>query len=197
MGDGFSSLHSSIRSFPSFGGMVPDPHCQDRAHEDVVSSRHSLLILVPHEDDCVIAAGRHLSVRNGRLGGVTRIVYLAPDETPGLPEIRAAEAYVQHGPMPDLAGSQSFATSHMLPPLRQPVIPRGLFPQGCCGIACDSSTTSDRRRSSCRCSKAATFITTCSPLCSCHIVTSEDSFKIYEAPEYSPYVSILKIRRTA
>jgi LmbE family N-acetylglucosaminyl deacetylase len=50
-----------------------------------------LLILAPHEDDCVIAAGG-LGFRNARLGGATRIVYLARDETPGLPERRAAEA---------------------------------------------------------------------------------------------------------
>lgn len=50
-----------------------------------------LLILAPHEDDCVIAAGG-LGLRNIRLGGVTRIVYLARDETPGLPERRRAEA---------------------------------------------------------------------------------------------------------
>jgi len=50
-----------------------------------------LLVLAPHEDDCVIAAGG-IGIRNGRLGGTTRIVYLAPDETPGLPEIRAREA---------------------------------------------------------------------------------------------------------
>lgn len=50
-----------------------------------------LLILAPHEDDCVISAGG-IGARNQRLGGVTRIIYLAPDETPGLAELRAAEA---------------------------------------------------------------------------------------------------------
>lgn len=50
-----------------------------------------LLILAPHEDDCVIAAGG-LGLRNFRLGGATRIVYLARDENPGLPERREAEA---------------------------------------------------------------------------------------------------------
>lgn len=50
-----------------------------------------LLILAPHEDDCVISAGG-LGLRNARLGGATRIVYLARDETPALPERRAAEA---------------------------------------------------------------------------------------------------------
>ena len=55
------------------------------------SEPHRLLILAPHEDDCVISAGG-VALHNQRLGGVVRIVYLAPDETPGLPDIRAAEA---------------------------------------------------------------------------------------------------------
>ncbi|TAJ24785.1 MAG: hypothetical protein EPO67_22545, partial [Reyranella sp.] len=50
-----------------------------------------LLILAPHEDDCVISAGG-LGLRNARLGGATRIVYLARDENPGLPARREAEA---------------------------------------------------------------------------------------------------------
>jgi LmbE family N-acetylglucosaminyl deacetylase len=50
-----------------------------------------LLILAPHEDDCVISAGGIASA-NQRLGGTTRIVYLARDENPGLPERRAKEA---------------------------------------------------------------------------------------------------------
>jgi LmbE family N-acetylglucosaminyl deacetylase len=50
-----------------------------------------LLILAPHEDDCVISAGG-LGLLNHRLGGATRIAYLARDENPGLPEIRVAEA---------------------------------------------------------------------------------------------------------
>lgn len=50
-----------------------------------------LLILAPHEDDCVISAGG-LGLRNSRLGGITRVVYLAQDETPALPERRKAEA---------------------------------------------------------------------------------------------------------
>src|SRR5471032_413100 len=74
-----------------------------------------LLVLAPHEDDCVIAAGG-IGVRNGRLGGVTRIVYLAPDETPGLPEIRAAEACAAWA----YAGLQESELWHipLLPPLR-------------------------------------------------------------------------------
>ena len=47
-----------------------------------------LLILAPHEDDCVISAGG-IGARNVKLGGVTRVLHLAPDETPGLAAIRA------------------------------------------------------------------------------------------------------------
>jgi hypothetical protein len=42
-------------------------------------------------DDCVIGAGG-IGVRNARLGGATHIAYLAPDEAPGMAEIRAREA---------------------------------------------------------------------------------------------------------
>ncbi|HZP99726.1 MAG TPA: PIG-L family deacetylase [Reyranella sp.] len=50
-----------------------------------------LLILAPHEDDCVIAAGG-VGALNRRLGGDVRVVYLAPDETPGMAQTRAEEA---------------------------------------------------------------------------------------------------------
>ena len=50
-----------------------------------------LLILAPHEDDCVISAGG-VGAHNSRIGGATRIVYLAPDEAPGMAERRAGEA---------------------------------------------------------------------------------------------------------
>jgi len=50
-----------------------------------------LLILSPHEDDCTIGAGG-VGARNARLGGATRIAYLAPDETPGMAEVRARES---------------------------------------------------------------------------------------------------------
>jgi LmbE family N-acetylglucosaminyl deacetylase len=52
--------------------------------------KQRLLILAPHEDDCVIAAGG-VGPRNKELGGVTRIVYLAPDDEPALANRRADE----------------------------------------------------------------------------------------------------------
>ena len=77
---------------------------------------HRLLILAPHEDDCVISAGG-IGARNQGLGGAIRIVYLAPDETPGLAEVRAAEACAAW----QEAGVDSGELRHLdlLPPLRR------------------------------------------------------------------------------
>ena len=52
--------------------------------------KQRLLILAPHEDDCVIAAGG-VGPRNHDLGGATRIVYLAPDADPAVAARRAEE----------------------------------------------------------------------------------------------------------
>ena len=52
--------------------------------------KQRLLILAPHEDDCVIAAGG-VGPRNRDLGGTTRIVYLAPDDDPTMVARRAGE----------------------------------------------------------------------------------------------------------
>jgi LmbE family N-acetylglucosaminyl deacetylase len=75
-----------------------------------------LLILSPHEDDCAIGAGG-IGARNARLGGVARIAYLAPDETPGMPEIRAGEAAAAW----QLAGVDAKALAHfdLLPRLHE------------------------------------------------------------------------------
>ena len=73
-----------------------------------------LLILAPHEDDCAISIGG-LGALNHRLGGATRIVYLAPDETPGMAAIRADEARAAWRE----AGVEANALQHhdLLPPL--------------------------------------------------------------------------------
>jgi LmbE family N-acetylglucosaminyl deacetylase len=52
--------------------------------------KQRLLILAPHEDDCVIAAGG-VGPRNRELGGLTCIVYLAPDDDPTMAARRADE----------------------------------------------------------------------------------------------------------
>ena len=49
-----------------------------------------LLILAPHQDDCVICAGG-LGIRNIKLGGETHIVYLVQDDQPGMAPLRRAE----------------------------------------------------------------------------------------------------------
>ena len=143
-----------------------------------------LLILAPHEDDCVIAAGG-IGVRNGRLGGVTRIVYLAPDETPGLAEIRTAEANAAWA----YAGLPESALRHtpLLPPLRRH------DPAKLRGAAAALRTLIDDFR-------PTTIVVPMFEGGHIHhdmlaallgmIVTAEDRFEIFEAPEYSPYVSI-------
>lgn len=50
-----------------------------------------LLILVPHQDDCVLCGGG-IGIRNAKLGGQTFVVYLVQDQTPGMAARRAAEA---------------------------------------------------------------------------------------------------------
>jgi LmbE family N-acetylglucosaminyl deacetylase len=145
-----------------------------------------LLILAPHEDDCVISAGG-IGARNARLGGATRVVYLAPDEIPGMAERRAAEAAAAWR----IAGLAEGDLRHLdlLPPLRQrnpaklhaaakvlrslidefrpTVIVVPMFEGG--HIHHDMLAAIVRS-----------------------ITTLQDSFRLYEAPEYSPYVSLTR-----
>ncbi len=143
-----------------------------------------LLILAPHEDDCVIAAGG-LGVRNARLNGVTRIVYLAPDETPGLAEIRATEARSAWA----YAGLSESSLRHvpLLPPLhmRDPaklreaaVALRAIIDDfGPTTIVVPMFEGGHIHHD-----MLAALLGT--------MVTEADTFVVYEAPEYSPYVSI-------
>ncbi|MBS0520748.1 MAG: PIG-L family deacetylase [Proteobacteria bacterium] len=75
-----------------------------------------LLILAPHEDDCVISAGG-IGARNHDLGGATRIVYLAPDDSPAMAAKRTAEAQAAWRE----AGVDASNLVHLnlLPPLHQ------------------------------------------------------------------------------
>lgn len=75
-----------------------------------------LLILAPHEDDCVISAGG-IGGRNRRIGGATRIVYLAPDEAPGMAERRAGEARAAWRAAG--VGAGDIRHLDLLPPLRR------------------------------------------------------------------------------
>jgi LmbE family N-acetylglucosaminyl deacetylase len=148
------------------------------------SAPQRLLILAPHEDDCVISAGG-IGARNHALGGTTRIVYLAPDEHPGLPERRAEEAraaWREAGLAPD-----DLLHLDLLPRLREPD-PQKLRAAG------------ERLRAVIDDFKPTVLVMPMFEGGHVHhdmvagliasIVTAEDRFEIYEAPEYSPYTSL-------
>ena len=148
------------------------------------NSAGRLLILAPHEDDCVIAAGG-IGARNRRLGGVTRIIYLAPDETPGLATRRSAEARKAWR----LAGVADDDIRHLdlLPPLR----------------------TRDPARLHAAAEVIRAIIDEFGPTAVvvpmfegghvhhdmtaailARILRPDDRFDVFEAPEYSPYASL-------
>jgi len=108
-----------------------------------------LLILAPHEDDCVIAAGG-IGARNRRLGGATRIVYLVPDEQPGMAERRRDEARAAWQEAGLDAGELRFLD--LLRGCASATLRSCGQRQPCCER---SSTSSNRACSSCRCSRAA------------------------------------------
>ena len=143
-----------------------------------------LLILAPHEDDCVIAAGG-VAARNRRLGGATRIVYLAPDEAPGMAERRAAEARDAWS----IGGLSANDVRHLdlLPPLRQ------RNPQKLRAAAAMLRSIIDEfapmaivvpmfEGGHIHHDMTAALIGT--------ILTPDDHFDVFEAPEYSPYASL-------
>jgi LmbE family N-acetylglucosaminyl deacetylase len=143
-----------------------------------------LLILAPHEDDCVIAAGG-IGARNRRLGGVTRIVYLAPDETPGLAERRSTEARAAWS----LAGVTGGDISHLdlLPPLRTRD-PARLHAAAAAlrSIIDDFEPTAVVvpmfEGGHVQHDMTAAIVGT--------ILQPGDRFDVFEAPEYSPYASL-------
>jgi LmbE family N-acetylglucosaminyl deacetylase len=144
-----------------------------------------LLILAPHEDDCVISAGG-LGLRNSRLGGATRVIYLARDETPTLPERREAEA---RGAWRVAGlGDADLHFFDLLPPLetRDPerlrkaaAVLRGIIdefePTAIVMPAFEGGHVHH--------DMVAALID--------RLVTPADSFAVFEAPEYTPYVSLL------
>jgi hypothetical protein len=143
-----------------------------------------LLILAPHEDDCVISAGGVGAV-NCRLGGATRVVYLAPDETPGMAERRAVEAREAWR----IAGVVGNDVRHLdlLPPLRQ------RDPQKLHTAGTQLRAVIDEF--------APTVIVVpmfegghihhdMTAALIGKILTSDDRFEVFEAPEYSPYASL-------
>lgn len=143
-----------------------------------------LLILAPHEDDCVISAGG-VGALNRRLGGATRVVYLAPDDVPGVAERRAAEARAAWR----VAGVVGDDVHHLdlLPPLRQ------RDPQKLRTAATQLRRIIDEF--------APTVIVVpmfegghihhdMTAALIGKIVTPDDLFEVFEAPEYSPYASL-------
>jgi LmbE family N-acetylglucosaminyl deacetylase len=143
-----------------------------------------LLILAPHEDDCVISAGG-IGALNRRMGGATRVVYLAPDETPGMAERRAAEARAAW----QVVGVEGDDVLHLdlLPPLRQRD-PHKL------------RRAADRLRSIIDDFRPTTIVMPMFEGGHVHhdmvaalmtvVVTGADRFDVFEAPEYSPYASL-------
>lgn len=144
-----------------------------------------LLILAPHEDDCVIAAGG-LGLRNIRLGGATRIVYLARDETPGQPERRAAEARAAWR----IAGlgEDDLTFLDLMPPLerRDPARLR-LAEKALRGIVDDFKPTAivtpAFEGGHIHHDMVAALVS--------RIVTPADRIAVFEAPEYTPCVSVM------
>ena len=143
-----------------------------------------LLILAPHEDDCVISAGG-VGLRNRRLGGVTRIVYLARDEAPGRPETRAAEARAAW----NFAGlgDSDLVFLDLLPPLRH------RDPQKLRAAAVTLRAIIDEFEPTAvvvpmfegghvHHDMVAALVGS--------IITPADRFAFFEAPEYGPYVSL-------
>lgn len=148
------------------------------------STPERLLILAPHEDDCVIAAGG-IGAQNLRLGGATRVLYLAPDEAPGMAEVRAKEARAAW----QLAGLDpaDMRALDLLPTLRQ------RDPQRLRAAAAVLRAEID--------AFGPTVIV--APMFEGghvhhdmtvglldQIVTGSDDFRVYEAPEYTPLVSL-------
>ncbi len=146
-----------------------------------------LLILVPHQDDCVICAGG-AGLRNQHLGGETHIVYVVQDEDPALAARRIAEANAAWA----LAGVPADRLRHLnlLPPLH----------------------AHDPHRLEAAARELHGIIQSIAPTVVIlplfegghihhdllnHLVISslgpEGGLRVFEAPEYSPYVSL---RRT-
>ena len=152
--------------------------------QTVWSTPERLLILAPHEDDCVISAGG-VGALNLKLGGATRVLYLAPDEAPGMAEIRNQEARTAW----QLAGlaAVDVRSLDLLPKLRQ------RDPQRLRAAAAALRAEIDAFR--------PTVIV--APMFEGghvhhdmtvglldRIVTGADDFRVYEAPEYTPLASL-------
>lgn len=148
------------------------------------STPQRLLILAPHEDDCVISAGG-IALHNRKLGGVVRIAYLAPDQKPGLPEIRAAEARAAW----KTAGFSDADLTHvdLLPSTDEPASKK-LHAAGPAlrriidDFQPNTIVVPMFEGGHVQHDMLAALLAT--------VVGPADRFDVYEAPEYSPYVSL-------
>jgi LmbE family N-acetylglucosaminyl deacetylase len=143
-----------------------------------------LLILAPHEDDCVIAAGG-LGLRNRRLGGTTRIIYLAADETPGMADRRLAEARAAWAQ----AGLEASDLRHhdLLPPLRRRDPQKlhaaaGIVRSIIDDFGPDAVVVPMFEGGHIHHDMIAALLGA--------VVTPADRFEVLEAPEYGPYLSL-------
>lgn len=143
-----------------------------------------LLIFAPHEDDCVISAGG-VGALNRRIGGTTRVVYLAPDEIPGMAERRAAEARAAWS----IAGVGGDDVRHLdlLPPLRQRDPHKLRRAAGRLRAIIDDFQPTVVvvpmfEGGHVHHDMAAALVGM--------VITGDDHFAVFEAPEYSPYASI-------
>jgi len=143
-----------------------------------------LLILAPHEDDCVISAGG-IGPRNHALGGVTRIVYLAPDARPGMSERRIEEARTAWRE----AGLKASDLVHLdlLPKLRernpQKLLAAGKQLRAIIDDFCPTVIVMPMFEGGhIHHDMVAGLVGS--------IMKPEDGVEIYEAPEYSPYASL-------
>jgi LmbE family N-acetylglucosaminyl deacetylase len=143
-----------------------------------------LLIVAPHQDDCVIAAGG-IGLRNIALGGETRVVYLYQEQDVATAQCRAEEAKSAWR----IAGLEAVHLLHLdlLPPITERD-PKRLYH---CQEALASIIESFR----------PTVIVL--PMFEgghvhhdvvnhllTSIVTPAHKIRMYEAPEYSPFVSL-------
>jgi hypothetical protein len=143
-----------------------------------------LLILAPHEDDCVIAAGG-IGARNRRLGGAGRIVYLVPDEQPGMPDRRRGEACAAWQEAGLDAGELRFLD--LLPHLRQRDPAKLRAAAGTLRSIIDEFKPTVLvmpmfEGGHIQHDMTASLVGT--------ILTPEDRFEVFEAPEYGPYISL-------
>ena len=147
-------------------------------------SPERLLIFAPHVDDCAIAAGA-IGARNHRLGGATRVVYIAPDTVAEIAARRAAEAaaaWREAG-----VGKNDLVHLTLLPPLgqRDPASLRAVAPALRSIVEEFQPTVVIVPMF-----EGGHIHHDMTAILMRSITTAQDGFRLFEAPEYSPLVSL-------